>query len=97
MRLHHQLLKRSRADGFTLTELLVAASIGVLLSLVAGEALVSHLQSNARLEYSRRALDWRWETSASPATKLSKTPIEAATSSSVSVKPSARERFSSWW
>ena len=59
MRLHHQLLKRTPADGFTLTELLVAASIGVLLSLVAGEALVSHLQSNARLESLERLRnDW---------------------------------------
>ena len=59
MRLHHQLLKRTPADGFTLTELLVAASIGILLSLVAGEALVSHLQSNARLESLERLRnDW---------------------------------------
>lgn len=41
MRLHNELLKRAKTDGFTLTELLVAASIGVLLSLVAGEALIS--------------------------------------------------------
>ncbi|MHA3961041.1 prepilin-type N-terminal cleavage/methylation domain-containing protein [Synechococcus sp. LTW-G] len=59
MRLHNELLKRTKADGFTLTELLVAASIGVLLSVVAGEALVSHLQSNARLESLERLRnDW---------------------------------------
>ena len=59
MRLHHQLLKRTQADGFTLTELLLAASMGVLLSLVAGEALISHLQSNARLESLERLRnDW---------------------------------------
>jgi len=59
MRLHNELLKRAKTDGFTLTELLVAASIGVLLSLVAGEALISHLQSNARLESLERLRnDW---------------------------------------
>ena len=61
MRLHHQLLraKPERQQGFSLTELMVAASIGVLLSLVAGDALISHIQSNARLEsLERLRSDW---------------------------------------
>lgn len=59
MRLHFQLLKRPNADGFTLTELLVAASISVLLTAVAAEALTSHLRSNARLESLERLRnDW---------------------------------------
>jgi len=38
------------ANGFTLTELMVAASLGVGLSIVAGQALVDHFSSSERAE-----------------------------------------------
>lgn len=45
--------------GFTITELVVAAAIGLLTASVAGQALVSHLQSSERAEaMERQRNDW---------------------------------------
>ena len=42
--------QKPTANGFTLTELMVAASLGVGLSIVAGQALVDHFSSSERAE-----------------------------------------------
>ena len=45
--------------GFTITELVVAAAIGLLTASVAGQAMVSHLQSSERAEaMERQRNDW---------------------------------------
>ena len=45
--------------GFTITELVVAAAIGLLTASVAGQALVSHLESSERAEaMERQRNDW---------------------------------------
>ena len=50
--------------GFTLTELLVAAFIGVMTATVAGQTLVSHLQSSEKAEaMERQRSDWSRATS----------------------------------
>lgn len=50
--------------GFTLTELLMAAFIGMLTTSVAGQALVSHLQSSEKAEsMERQRNDWARTTS----------------------------------
>lgn len=50
--------------GFTLTELLVAAFIGMLTATVAGQTLVSHLQSSEKAEaMERQRNDWSRTTS----------------------------------
>ena len=50
--------------GFTLTELLVAAFIGMLTASVAGQTLVSHLQSSEKAEaMERQRSDWSRTTS----------------------------------
>lgn len=50
--------------GFTLTELLVAALIGMMTSSVAGQALVSHLKSSEKAEaMERQRNDWARTTS----------------------------------
>lgn len=50
---------RAISPGFTLTELIIAASLGVLVALFAGEAMVAHLRSNARAEaLQRQREDW---------------------------------------
>ncbi|QNG27086.1 hypothetical protein [Synechococcus sp. HK01-R] len=54
MRLHHRLLT---AAGFTLVELLVAASVGVLLSLTASQLMFSHMRSSSALEATQRLRD----------------------------------------
>ena len=54
MRLHHRLLT---AAGFTLVELLVAASVGVLLSLTASQLMLSHMRSSSALEATQRLRD----------------------------------------
>ena len=54
MRLHHRLLT---AAGFTLVELLVAAAIGVLLSLTASQLMLSHMRSSSALEATQRLRD----------------------------------------
>ena len=43
---HHQ----ASISGFTLTELMVAASLGVGLSIVSGQALLAHFSSSERAE-----------------------------------------------
>lgn len=61
MHLYNQLLihRQKASRGFTLSELLIAAGIGALLTLVAGDALLSHLKSTARLEaLERLRSDW---------------------------------------
>ncbi len=51
-------------NGFTITELLIAASLGVGLAIVVGQLMVSHLQSNARSEsLQRQREDWKRTTS----------------------------------
>ena len=46
--------------GFTLTELMVAASLGVGLAIVAGDFMVSHIKSQARREsIQRQKDDWK--------------------------------------
>ena len=54
MRLHHRLLT---AAGFTLVELLIAASVGVLLSLTASQLMLSHMRSSSALEATQRLRD----------------------------------------
>jgi hypothetical protein len=62
MHLHHQLLIEQRqrvATGFSLVELLLAASLGGLLCIVAADAMIAHLRSNASLEATERLRsDW---------------------------------------
>lgn len=55
---------QARQGGFTLPELMIAAALGVGLAIVAGEAMLSHLQSNARAErLQRQRDDWNRATS----------------------------------
>ncbi len=54
MRLHHRLLT---AAGFTLVELLIAASVGILLSLTASQLMLSHMRSSSALEATQRLRD----------------------------------------
>ena len=57
-RIQHQ--KLHRQNGFTLTELILAAALGTGLALVVGQLMVSHLQSNARSEsLQRQRDDWK--------------------------------------
>jgi prepilin-type N-terminal cleavage/methylation domain-containing protein len=61
MRLHHPLLKdQSQArNGFTLVELLVAATVGTLVAATAGDLLLSNTRSGAALEATQRLrTDW---------------------------------------
>lgn len=61
MHLHHQLLiaKRIQRRGFTLVEVLLAASLGGMLCIIAADAMISHLRSNASLEATERLRnDW---------------------------------------
>lgn len=52
------------APAFTLPELIIAAGLGFGLALVAGEAMLNHLQSNARAEsLQRQREDWNRATS----------------------------------
>lgn len=61
-RLPHSIPRGSK--GFTLTELSVAAAMGVLVAIVAGDAMVSHLRSSARAEsLQRQRDDWYRATS----------------------------------
>lgn len=52
MHLYNKLLKKNtqRESGFSLTELLLAVFIGAFISLVAGDTLLSHIKSTAKLE-----------------------------------------------
>lgn len=53
-----------KSEGFTITELLIAASLGIGLAIVVGQLMVSHLQSNARSEsLQRQREDWKRTTS----------------------------------
>ena len=62
MHLHHKLLIHRRHEieaGFSLVELLLAASLGGLLCIVAADAMIAHLRSNASLEATERLRsDW---------------------------------------
>ena len=62
MRLQHRLLRRAprlSEAGFTLTELLIAASLGVGVAILAGDAMLSHLRSGERLEaLERQRSEW---------------------------------------
>ena len=50
--------------GFTLSELLIAAAMGVSLALISGDLLVSHIETNARAEsLQRQREDWQRTTS----------------------------------
>jgi len=61
-RMNHK--KRFKESGFTLSELLIAAALGTSLALVAGDLMVSHLQTNARAEsLQRQREDWQRTTS----------------------------------
>ena len=56
MRLHH----RSLTAGFTLVELMVASFIGLLTASVAGQVMVSHLETSERAEsFQRQRENWR--------------------------------------
>jgi len=57
-RIPHQ--KLHKQNGFTLTELIIAAALGTGLAIVASQLMVSHLQSNARSEsLQRQREDWK--------------------------------------
>ena len=61
MRLHHPLLKPKpqASSGFTLVELLVAATVGTLVAATAGDLLLSNTRSGAALEATQRLrTDW---------------------------------------
>ena len=62
MRLHHKLLIHPRhgdGTGFSLVELLLAASLGGMLCIVAADAMIAHLRSSASLEGTERLRsDW---------------------------------------
>jgi hypothetical protein len=49
--------QRHQPSGFSLPELLIAASLGVLVTIVAADAMISHLRSNARAESLQRQRD----------------------------------------
>jgi prepilin-type N-terminal cleavage/methylation domain-containing protein len=53
MRLQYRVLNK-RTSGFSLVELLLAASIGGLISAVAADAMLTHLKANERLEATER-------------------------------------------
>ena len=58
MRLHIRVLNQASA-GFSLVELLLAVSIGGLISAVAADAMLTHLRANERLEATERLrADW---------------------------------------
>ena len=58
MRVHHRPLIALQA-GFSLIEVLLAASIGCLISVVAADAMLTHLRTNERLEATERLRnDW---------------------------------------
>ena len=61
MRLHHRILKQgcSTDGGFTLVELLVAATVGMLVAAAAGDLMLSNTRSGAALEATQRLRsDW---------------------------------------
>ena len=61
MRLHHPILRKSciREAGFTLVELLVAASVGSIVALAASDLMLSNMRSGAALEATQRLRsDW---------------------------------------
>jgi prepilin-type N-terminal cleavage/methylation domain-containing protein len=61
MRLHHPLLKNQSqaSNGFTLVELLVAATVGTLVAALAGDLMLSNTRSGAALEATQRLrTDW---------------------------------------
>ena len=61
MRLHHPLLKPKpqASRGFTLVELLVAATVGALVAATAGDLLLSNTRTGAALEATQRLrTDW---------------------------------------
>ena len=61
MRLHHPLLKPKpqASSGFTLVELLVAATVGTLVAATAGDLLLSNTRTGAALEATQRLrTDW---------------------------------------
>ena len=61
MRLHHPLLKSKpqASSGFTLVELLVAATVGTLVAATAGDLMLSNTRSGAALEATQRLrTDW---------------------------------------
>lgn len=61
MRLHHPLLKTQSLakNGFTLVELLVAATVGTLVAAAAGDLMLSNTRSGAGLEATQRLrTDW---------------------------------------
>ena len=50
--------------GFTLSELIIVGAMGVSLSILAGDLMVSHIQTNARAEsLQRQREDWQRTTS----------------------------------
>ena len=52
--------KSKRKNGYTITELMIAGTLGVGLVIVAGQAMVTHLKSNARSEsLLRQREDWK--------------------------------------
>ena len=52
--------KLNKQNGFTLTELIIAAALGTGLAIVVSQLMVSHLQSNARSEsLQRQREDWK--------------------------------------
>jgi len=61
MRLHHPILRKTcnRDAGFTLVELLVAASVGSIVALAASDLMLSNMRSGAALEATQRLrTDW---------------------------------------
>jgi hypothetical protein len=60
---HHSVDRNCNA-GFTITELMIAASLGAGLAVVVGQLMVTHIQSNARSEsLQRQREDWKRTTS----------------------------------
>ena len=56
--------RKPEETGFTLSELMIAAAMGISLALVAGDLMVSHIQTNARAEsLQRQREDWQRTTS----------------------------------
>ena len=61
MRLHHAVLKQDlkETSGFTLVEVLIAATVGSLVAIMASDIVLSTLHSGAALEATQRLrLDW---------------------------------------